>query len=403
MKKLNKEVSQDRKTKYRKKYYYSRLGRAFIIFLLVFMIVNIIVPTRSFSPIENRNLASRPSITAEGLNNGKYFEDWSTYYSDQFVLRDFFKKLTFRVEYLFGKREFNDVYIGKGGYLLQKPSAPDLDAVQKTAASLNAFSEKYKDLELYIGVVADAASILRDRLPANADVRDQESEIRSFYSAIDDNIMKVDMTEALAAKKDEYIFYKTDHHWTSYGAFQAFLAFAEDAMIDVCEYESYPVTKSFNGTLSAKTGDFRRSDTVEIYDYKENTNYYVLYTDDGIETSSLYVSDRLNENDKYQVFLGGNYPQIDIKTTANNEDRLLIFKDSYANCFVQFLIPYYEEIIIIDPRYYYGNVDTIITTKNITDILFLYTADTLFQDKTLSSALDAVFEDNSQIELTEEP
>ena len=115
------------------------------------------------------------------------------------------------------------------------------------------------------------------------------------------------------------------------------------------------------------------------------------------------MSEKLKENDKYQVFFGGNYPQIDIKTTVNNEKRLLVFKDSYANCFIQFLLPYYEEIIMIDPRYYYGNIDTIINTKSITDVMFLYSADTIMTDRSLSSTINAVFEEAPEVKLEDEP
>ncbi|MBQ9827058.1 MAG: hypothetical protein IJM62_00080 [Lachnospiraceae bacterium] len=389
--------------KYAKKYYYKRLAQMLFIFIAFFFVVNLIVPSRDFSSVENRTLQKRPGLSIRDMNTGKYYEDFASYYSDQFVFRDSFRKLTFNAENLFGRREFDGVYVGSGGYLLSTPTEPDVPAVKGTVDSLNRFSENYKDLDLYIGIVPGASSVLSDCLPGGVSLRDQREDIKEIYSRIDDNIMKVDMAEALTGHADEDIYYKTDHHWTSYGAYLAFQAFADDADLEETEYNVYPVTKSFNGTLSSRTGDYKHSDTIEIYTPVEEINYYVTYTDSGEESASIYVSAKLKENDKYQVFFGGNHPQVDIKTTVNNEKRILIFKDSYANCYIQFLLPYYEEIIMIDPRYYYGNVDTIIKTKNITDVMFLYSADTILADKSLSSTINAVFEDNSEVKLEDEP
>ena len=389
--------------KYSKKFYYKRLAQMLGIFIAFFFVVNLFLPSREFSSVENRNLQQRPKISGKDIADGKYYKDFASYYSDQFVFRDSFRKLTFNVENLFGRREFSGVYVGSGGYLLQTPTEPDTAAVKDTVAALNKFGEKYKSLDLYIGIVPGSSSVLADHLPGGVSLRDQTVDIDEFYSRIDDGIMKVDMAGTLAAHKDEYIYYKTDHHWTSYGAYLAFLEFAEDADLEPVEFNTYPVTKSFTGTLASRTGDYKNSDTIEIRPPVNEVNYYVTYTDNGTESASIYLSEKLQENDKYQVFFGGNYPQIDIKTTANNEKRLLIFKDSYANCFIQFLLPYYEEIIMIDPRYYYGNIDTIITTKNITDVMFLYSADTIMSDTSLASTINAVFEDRSDVKLEDEP
>lgn len=155
-------------------------------------------------------------------------------------------------------------------------------------------------------------------------------------------------------------------------------------------YDSYLVSDSFRGTLSSKSGDNKPSDQIEVFVPQENMPQYYVYLPDTKESSgSLYVSEKLKEKDQYQVFLGGNHPYVEISTTADTGKNLLIFKDSYANCFVQFLVPYYDKIVVVDPRYYYDNINTAMTSTGITDVLFLYSANTFVQDTTLSDVLNA--------------
>ena len=157
----------------------------------------------------------------------------------------------------------------------------------------------------------------------------------------------------------------------------------------VSSYDIYTVTDSFEGTLSSKSGSHKTTDTIQIYEAKQQDSYYVTYSDSTDRVCSIYKSAALETKDKYTVFFGGNHPKVEINTTADNERVLLLFKDSYANSFVQFLLPYYQKIIMIDPRYYYDNLDTILTSEGVTDVLFLYSADTFLKDTALSDVLEA--------------
>uniref|UniRef100_UPI0037362845 DHHW family protein n=1 Tax=Frisingicoccus sp. TaxID=1918627 RepID=UPI0037362845 len=112
--------------------------------------------------------------------------------------------------------------------------------------------------------------------------------------------------------------------------------------------------------------------------------YIVNYVEEQKKTASLYQSEKLESYDKYAFFFGGNSPIIRISTTASTGKNLLVLKDSYANCFLPFLIPYYDEIVVIDPRYYYDDIYSEITSQNITEILFLYNANTFLEDNSIS-------------------
>jgi hypothetical protein len=153
-------------------------------------------------------------------------------------------------------------------------------------------------------------------------------------------------------------------------------------------YEEYTVTESFSGTLASSTGYHGAQDSIEVYaPVDTEVNYLVTDSDNVEKRISLYDMDALEEKDKYQVFFGGNHALVDITTTNDTDRSLLIFKDSYANSFVPFLLPYYSEIIMIDPRYYYDNVERVIENYDITDVLFLYNMDTFMTDNSLADVL----------------
>ena len=129
---------------------------------------------------------------------------------------------------------------------------------------------------------------------------------------------------------------------------------------------------------------------IDIYVPKDTDNdVTVNYVDEQIKTTSLYESKMLKTRDKYAVFLGGNTSLIDIKTLSEKQGRILVIKDSYANSFVPFLAPYFREIVLLDPRYYTGNIQDVMDTYKITDVLFLYNGNTFFQDNNISGVLNS--------------
>ena len=205
----------------------------------------------------------------------------------------------------------------------------------------------------------------------------------------------MDVAKTLKKHKSEDIYYRTDHHWTTLGAFYAFQELASSMKLDtskVSEWKSYAVTSEFNGTLSATSGyETGYEEPIYIYapeNIEDAPEVVVNYVNEKKKTATLYDSSKLEEKDKYAMFLGGNYPMIDIRTTADTTDRLLLIKDSYANCLVPFLVPYYREIIIIDPRYYYGDITEVMESNKITSVLFLYNGNTFVEDNSINGVLE---------------
>ena len=354
--------------------------------LLAFALVNALARDREYSPAENRKLAQLPKFSLSALTDGSYFAAWEDYFADQFVGRDTWITLNLQASRLLGAKEAGGVYLCADNYLMEPPAAPDEGALKRNLDAINAFAARHEDLQLCMSVVPNAACVMAEKLPANAPVRDQRQDIQNIAARVQ-GVSFLDVTDALTQHADEAIYYRTDHHWTSLGAYYAFSDMAAGLGIEQPweEYDVFPVTDSFEGTLASKSGCHAVTDVIELYVPKGNLQYYV--TVDGERTATMYDREKLEEKDQYAVFLGGNDARVDITTTAETGRTLLIFKDSYANCFLQFLLPYYDRIILLDARYYYGDADSVITREGVTDVLFLYNANTFLTDRVLADVL----------------
>lgn len=292
-----------------------------------------------------------------------------------------------------GQKESSGVYLCKDDYLMEEPTTPDNDSVQRNVKAIKKFFERYSDVKMHMMVVPNAVTILQDYLPNHAPVRDQMKDWEKVKKKLPKSLDVIDVSKALTKHKDEGVFYRTDHHWTSLGAYYAFQAAAQSLGIktdELKQYKAHTVSNTFEGTLASKSGCHEVTDTITVYEPQEDdTQFYVTYDDTQEKSRSLFVEKCLEDKDQYTVFFGGNHPRVTIRTTSESGRRLLIFKDSYANSFIQFLTPYYEKIILVDPRYYYDNASSIITGEKITDVLFLYNLNTYLEDNSLADTLDA--------------
>lgn len=198
------------------------------------------------------------------------------------------------------------------------------------------------------------------------------------------------MNSLFTAHSTESLYYKTDHHWTTYGAFLAYSAWCKMNGIstDINEFEIESVTEEFQGTLHSKVlGTHCAFDKIELFKRKNEIQYRVEFNFGKTYSDTVYAMERLSQKDKYQVFLNGNHPEITIKTSQTNGKHLLIVKDSFANAFIPFLLNDYETIHIIDPRYYHGNIDEYIKDNNINEYLFLYNIKNFCEDKNIPNVL----------------
>lgn len=365
------------------------VGIIFILTLFLFLIINVIVPDREKSVQENRMLATKPKFRLSSLISGDYDEKFEAYMDDQFVGRDMWRKLKVTVDRICGSRLENGVYIGRNGQLLEQIEVADENHLAANIKAIKSFSESQKKIPVRMMLVPDAANVLNHSLPALAKPEDQTQMFSMVRKDLGDSVEWIDVSTELNKHKTEKIYYKTDHHWTTLGAFYAFQAAAPSLGIEgdlSGKYVSHAVSNSFNGMLASKSGvNLGEKEQIDIYvPTEEDTDLIVDYVDEGKRSTSLYDSSKLKEKDQYTVFLGGNSSLLDIRTVSTSTKRLLLVKDSFANSFIPFLTSYYREIVVVDPRYYSGTINDLMDSYRISEVLFLYSGNTFFKDNNIS-------------------
>lgn len=365
------------------------VGIIFILTLFLFLIINVIVPDREKSVQENRMLVTKPKFRLSSLISGDYDEKFEAYMDDQFVGRDMWRKLKVTVDRIGGSRLENGVYIGTNGQLLEQIEVADENHLAANIKAIKSFSESQSKIPVRMMLVPDAANVLNHSLPALAKPEDQTQMFSMVRKDLGDSVEWIDVSTELNKHKTEKIYYKTDHHWTTLGAFYAFQAAAPSLGIEgdlSGKYVSYAVSDSFNGMLASKSGvNLGEKEQIDIYvPTEEDTDLIVDYVDEGKRSTSLYDSSKLKEKDQYTVFLGGNSSLLDIRTVSTSTKRLLLVKDSFANSFIPFLTPYYREIVVVDPRYYSGTINDLVDSYRISEVLFLYSGNTFFKDNNIS-------------------
>lgn len=369
---------------------------ACVLFTVLMLLLFIVLPDNSFSEMENRSLEGIPSFDRTDLLNGSFMKNAEKWAADQFPGRTGWVRIRTETARIAGQNRIGGVYICDGGYLMEEAVQPDEEFLSRLVQNLTVFRANHQDMNFYMMIAPTAVTVLRDKLPANAPAEDQNALIRDFYSTMQlVGYTPIDVGDVLAAKKDEYIYYRTDHHWTTYGAYNAFRHAAGIMGLDPDSvyYNALAVTADFNGTLSGKSCTFgNEEDVISVWFPQDGSqpaaNYVVEYVDRQMKTTTFYDETFLTQKDKYSVFFGGNHALVRIKSPTAENRRLLVLKDSYANCFLPFLAQYYRQIDIVDPRYYTENLETLIATDGIDEVLFLYNANTFFSDSSLAGLME---------------
>jgi len=374
----------------RKKYdkvYKSVLFSVFLLFIFSVFVLNTISKDRIFSEQENRKLNAKPEFSINKLLHSKFTSKYEKYVSDQFILRDSLINIKAASEKIIGKKENNDVYLGHDKFLIAKFKKLDKNSISERLKAINTFARENKKLSKYVMLVPNQVKVLSEKLPANAPEKDQLQFVDKVYSGLDKDIKTINVFNTLNEHKNEYIYYKTDHHWTTKGAYYAYKEFCKSAEINSkneSDYDIKKVSNNFYGTLYSRAGVRNiGSDEINVYLPKTNEPTLVNFIDKKKKSASLYNSNSLDGKDKYTVFLGGNDSIVKINTCSNSEKRLLVVKDSYANCFIPFLTAHFDQIIVVDLRYYEDDLKTVIKDYGITDVLILYNVNTFFEDPSI--------------------
>lgn len=354
------------------------LNKLFLIcFVPVFAVLavyNIVTPSKRFSENENRYLASFPTFSVDSLLAGKYTRSIDDYLSDQFVFRDSWIAVQSSSERLLGKRELNGVFVA-GNRLIGDIKQPYADIVQSNIDGINTFCAAHPNMRAYLMVVPSASYIQRCDLPLFAPSRNQNSWIESVYSRLN-GATGINVCESLQTNADRYIYYRTDHHWTTFGAYLAYGEYCAAAGLNAKPLRLEYVCDGFNGTLFSSSGVRTVEPDLLFAYYPDNVSGFSVF--DGEKTTEydgIYFEEFLSKKDKYSYFLGSNQTVVTIHTSAGTGQSLLIFKDSYAHCFAPMLCGSYDTITLVDLRYIVGSVGEIVQLEQYDEVLFLYSSD----------------------------
>lgn len=360
----------------------------FVVIIFGLTALGLTAEEKTYSATEKRELQTRPKVKKKNIKNGKYQKKYETYLSDQFPGRDDWVRLQTGVSRLLGKKESNGVYFGRDHYLLEHYEDSDFepDRMQMNIEALADFARSANErADVKVLMVPTKTWVLREKLPAFAPTYDEQI----FYDALEKQFgaqgeqMLIPVETVLQAHKEEDIYYRTDHHWTTLGAWYGYRAYVEAAGGDperVSEKQDFElVCSDFYGTTYAKVNQASQAD--KIYVYEPKSILQVIYNMGEKTTQSLFETEHLDSKDQYRVFTGGNQAVLEITGGIKNGKTLLLIKDSFANCMLPFLAEDFEKVVVIDLRQLNIGCDELMDMYEPTDVLVLYNSAQFAKDR----------------------
>lgn len=340
-------------------------------FLAVMALLYCFLPKLSFSETEKRQLAEAPVLNWETLSSGQFGADMETYMADHMPGRNFFVGLGAYYDLLSGRQVSKDIYLADGGRLVEAPAAFDTAQLEKNMKYINKLAENL-EIPVDLMLVPSAGYILQDHISGLHDEYLDEAIISHIYSLAGRDVNTVDLLQTYRnhAQK-ESLYYRTDHHWTSYGAFEAYRVYQAAVGGQSAEMGSFQVEthQGFLGSTYSRSALWlTKSEPIELWQGSKLTVTIGEKTYD-----SAFFPDRLQEADMYTVFLDGNQPVVRIRNEANvGKGKLLVIRDSYANCIGPMLAESYEEVVMIDLRYYRLPASVLCAQEGFDRVLVLY-------------------------------
>ena len=351
-------------------------------------VISLLLPDKDFSPLENRYLQKPPRLSMETLGSGKFMEDAEKYVSDHIAGRDFWVAAKAWSERLSGKQENEGVYFGKQDTLINRVKDPDPEKLEQDTGHLDTLVGNVS-VPVYFGLIPSAAEIWRDRLPDGAPTADEKAVIDRLYFST--GASPIDLYSALAAHSGEDIYYRTDHHWTSLGAYYGYTALIRALGMEPVPLEQYTkttVSEDFYGTVYSSSGvRWVKPDCMDTYVPEEGiTVVSHTYDQKGNpveEPRQLYDETFLAVKDKYAMFLGGQQSLGVVRTPNTQAPKLLLIRDSYSDSLTPFLTAHFSEIHLIDLRYYKLSVGDYIKEHGIDAAVVLYSVPNFVSDSNL--------------------
>ena len=369
-----------------------------ILFLTIvfgFSILSFVIPDKAKSAEENRVLAQTPSLSYQTYFEGRFQTKLEQYFNDQFPFRNSLIKWKTASDLTLDIIESNGVIKSKDGYLIERIKNPSENNIRHDIKSLDNFKRSNPNCNFYFLLAPNAGNIMSEKLPRTVHMSNQNKYMTSFFNDLKKiGITPIDSRKTLEKNIDkQQLYYRTDHHWTTGAAYLAYKEAHKEMGLDSdIKYKKLSIHRNFRGTLASKSGFTNgRNDELQIYWPKKNQNYHdsiYNFVDVKKTTNTFYAFDNLKEKDAYTIFGGWNHPFYTISTPTQSTRKLLLVKDSYANCMIPFLTQDFRKIVVVDPRYYFGDINKIMAEEGITDVLFLYNGLTFASDEAMNLMLD---------------
>ena len=350
------------------------------LFFLGLFVLDMVTPDRAYSELENTTLTQRPkltAVTADGLNN--YFTNYTKYVKDQVFGRDQWIGLQSAAETtLFQKTQSGGILLGKEKMMFARhysllPS--EQKGMAKNLAAVHSLSQRYPG-KVNLMLVPSASVIYPENLPTDAPQIDEKAILEQVAADGAEYGRVIDVLPTLTEHKSEYLYYRTDHHWTTLGAYYAYQKFCETLGLTPFDREAHEAEtcEDFYGTHYSKARTWNAEpDTITWYDLQNSlTIWNVTGPGQPTEgtTTGLYDLEKLDVYDKYAMFLHGNNGLSRVQ--GDGTGKILVIKDSYANSFVPYLTANYDTIDVVDFRNYNYGLDQLIAENDYDQILVLY-------------------------------
>ena len=365
----------------------------FALLYLSFCIYNFFAPSKEFLENENRMAALMPEFSYDGLISGEFTKGYEEYITDKIAFRDMFVSIKSNSEKLIGKRDNNGVYYCEDDYLIEVYDNRNYQEV--LTGNINAINKlaENKDLNVSLSLIPTAFEILKDKLPLYA-YDDYQQDILKDTSDKLKNVNFIDSCNTLNDNKEDYIYYRTDHHQTANGSYLVYCDIIKSLgkePIPKEEFEIKTIADNFYGTTWAKSSINVKGDEILKYEPRFSVSYKVNY-DLSVDSDSLYSEKNIATKDKYTYYLDGNHGITTIKTSLGsgekpkneNGGKIAIIKDSYSHSIIPFLANHYSEIVVFDLRYYNFSIPSYLEENNIKDVLFIYNTDNFTEDNNLN-------------------
>lgn len=381
-----------------------------LLILYTFAIMIYVIPDAEFSEQENRYLQKYPALSsdfdgtfAERLKAGKFLDrlvdgkftaEIADYFADQFPMRNFFVGIKGLSEITLLKQENNDVVASKDGYIIKRSDYPDYDAVDGNLDAILKFSPALEKLGIpyTIAMAGRPVDALQNYLPSLFP-KFRTEELWDYFAAAvssDDYLQYVDLLTPLRMRINgeynpessgggqEQIYYRTDHHWTTTGAYYGYCEIMKAYGTEPQPPGAFRVEEAsseFYGTTWSSAGmKWIGPDSIFYYRYEgDDTDYTTVIEDTGVSFKGFYDLSYLDKKDKYSSFIGGNNAVVTVaKTSGTKEGRetMLLIKDSFAHSIAPFLA-YHYDLVILDLRYYKDSVIDLVRERGVDRVLIM--------------------------------